>query len=165
MLFSIEATEDAAWRRSAAVGSDGSIAGWALWEDGHGAVDASQEGLAVVQLHVVRMPADVRGIDLELHEHEQRLTGRNPAEIERDAPVAARLADRCGLQRVQVHLLEPAGIEDERRAPDLAPRANVKARHPEDAATKSRGRVDLQRSGGGVPARRRRPLAEDIERS
>ena len=52
--------------------------------------------------------------------------GRDPAELEREAPVTARLADRCRLHGVESHAFEPTGLEDERRFLDLLARVDVK---------------------------------------
>src|SRR5919108_3041611 len=108
------------------------------------------------------MTPHVRGVDLELHEDEQGLAGGNTPEIEGDATVPARLADRRRLDGVQMHLLEPAGVEHERRVFDLTVGADAEARHPEQPAPEGRRRVDVERGGRSRGGRRRWGLPEQV---
>jgi NADPH:quinone reductase-like Zn-dependent oxidoreductase len=86
-------------------------------------------------------------------------------ELESNPPVAARLADRAGLEGVQSHALEPAGIEHERGLLDLLVGVDVESRLEVEAASQARRRVDVEprdRALGGV---RFRPLAEEVRQA
>ena len=107
--------------------------------------------------------ADVGGVDLELHPHDEPLAGVDAVVAEHDAPVAAGLADRRGLGRVELHALDPALVEDEPRMRDGAPRADLDARLEEQPAPHRLRRGDAQRPpracaprSASCPARRRR---------
>jgi hypothetical protein len=91
--------------------------------------------------------------------------GRDPAELEREPAVPARLADRRGRDRVQRHPLEPAGLEDDRRLLDLLACVNVEAGLEVEAAADLPRRVDVQPRHAGLAGIRGRPLSEDVRES
>src|SRR5262249_39952417 len=101
--------------------------------------------VAGVELDVLRTaPGEGRCVQLELHIEHERLALRDVPEPEREPPVPARLADRARLDRVDRHAFRPAGIEHERRLLQLLARVDVEARAPEQAATETLGRVEVQ---------------------
>ena len=79
--------------------------------------------------------------------------GSDVAEIEPQAPVVARLADRRRLDRVDAHALRPARVEHEPCIPEIALRGDVEARLHEVAAANRGGRVDATGSPHGTSAR------------
>ena len=84
-------------------------------------------------------------------------------ELEHEPAVAAPLADRRRLDRVDRDALEPPGVEDERRVASARGCAViVEARLEEQAAAHRVGRVDLERRRGRPAVVGRRPLAEDV---
>ena len=84
-------------------------------EDRHGAVDVEERRLTVEQLDVLRPMADVGRVDLEVEEEDVLRARGDVAELEDELAVAARLADRRGLERVERDPLDPAGVEHEGR--------------------------------------------------
>jgi hypothetical protein len=50
--------------------------------------------VAVEELDVLRLAADGRRVDLEIHVEDVRLAGRDVPQLERELAVPARLADR-----------------------------------------------------------------------
>src|SRR5215207_3689911 len=84
-----------------------SISG-ALGPDGDRAVDCGEQLVAVIELHVLRAVPDVGRVHLELEEENVLLPGRDAAELEGEAAVAARLADRGRLDGVDRDSFRPA---------------------------------------------------------
>src|SRR4051812_13758081 len=126
-------------------------------EDGQGAVDGQEQGLAVLQLHVGGAVPDVGRVRLELHVELVALADGHVSQVERERAVSTRLTDRRRLDRVDRVALEPALAENERRLLQILVRADREPRLPEEAAADPRRRVDLQiglgtrRPGGGGP--------------
>ena len=127
------------------------------------AMDGGDLRLGVVELEAVGAVADVGRVDLELHPDDEPVAGVDAVVAEHDAPVAAGLADRRGLDRVELHALDPALVEDEPRVLDGAQRADLDARLEEQPAAHRRRRGHAQRRpracarrSGSRPARRRR---------
>src|SRR2546423_559464 len=134
-----------------------------LWKDRDVAVDREDGCFAVVELDVLRAATDVRRIDLERYEEDQRLAGGDVAEPVRDPAITVGLGQ--GLRRDAVHgvTLRPAGVEDEECILNVLARCDVETRRVDDPATRACGRVDLQRRTRRYSGRRLRPLAEEVE--
>src|SRR6478672_6727055 len=88
-------------------------------KDRHGPVGGGEELRVVVESDVLRAAPDVRRVDLELEPDDELLPRRDVAVVECQLSVTARLAYGTGLDRVDLHLLGPAGIEDERGFGDV----------------------------------------------
>src|SRR3954465_13622859 len=81
--------------------------GGPLGQDGERAGEADDRLLGVVELDRVRTAPDVRRVDLELQPDAQHVAGLQRVVAQHDPPVAARLADGRGLDRVDLHPLDP----------------------------------------------------------
>ena len=121
-----------------------------------------QQRLAVVEVDVGRAAADVRRVDVELQEEEVIVARGDVAELERDAPVAARLADGRRLDRVQRHALEPPFVELESSVLQVAVGGDREPRLPEQLAADVPGRIELEIGGRGLRSGDVRALAEEI---
>src|ERR671910_1041149 len=108
---------------------------------------------------------DVGRVHLELEEEDVLLAGRDAAELEGKAAVAACLADRGRLDGVDRDPLGPAGVENERSLPDLADGVDPEARLVEEPASHALRRMDLEPGGVGPGDGRRRPLPEEVEKA
>src|ERR687887_1317507 len=104
-------------------------AGGALRENGHFAVERHEGRAAVGERHVLAAMADVRRVDLEIHEQDVRPACPNVTELEGQTAVRASLADRARLDRVDRDSLGPARIEDQDRLLEVAARVDAEARH------------------------------------
>ena len=93
------------------------------------------------------------------------LPGRDATELEGEAAVAARLADRRRLDGVDRDSLRPAGVEDERGFTDFADGVDPEARLVGEPAADTLRRVQLEAGHLVLRRRGRRPLAEDVEQA
>src|SRR5207237_6807970 len=80
--------------------------------------------VSVVQRDVLRAAADVRRVDLELHEEPEEVPLRDVSEREEEVAVTARLAHRRRLDGVHRLALAPTRRQEERRALQVVVRAD-----------------------------------------
>src|SRR3954466_7845179 len=139
--------------------STGSSWGGPLGQDGDRGSEAGDRPLGVVELDRVRTAPDVRRVHLELEPDAQHVAGLQRVVAQHDAPVAAGLADRRRLDRVDLHALDPAAGEHDARVVDRLPRADLDARLEEQAAADPRRRVEAHRGRRRARDGRRRTLA------
>jgi len=128
------------------------------------AVDGGEAGRAVVELDVLRAPTDVRGVHLELHVDHDAVTGRDLPEAEGEPAVAAPLLRGRGLDRVDVHGLEPPFVEDERGVPDPAPALDRETALVEEPAAETLRCAHLEAGDSTARARLAPDLAEDAQK-
>src|SRR3954466_8146384 len=101
--------------------------GGPLGQDGERGCDAGDRPLGVVELDRGRTAPDVRRVHLELEPDAQHVAGLQRVVAQHDAPVAAGLADRRRLDRVDLHPLDPTagghGTRGVQRPPPAGPAA------------------------------------------
>ena len=83
-------------------------------------------------------------------------------ELEGDAAVSARLADRARRERVEGDALQPAGLEHQRRLADLLRRADVKRDSKKRPLAQPLGRVDVEGCDRTLGGGRLRSLPEEV---
>src|SRR6185312_11387059 len=126
-------------------------------------VDGQDRGLAVVEPNGLASAADVGRVDLELRVEDVGVAGSDVAELERELAVPTGLPDRARLDRVDLHALRPARIEDESGVLQVLVRSDVEAPLPEKAAADGRRGEDRERRRSRDRARSVRTLAEDVQ--
>src|SRR5262249_52517207 len=110
-----------------------------LRKDPEATGERDQPRLAVVEPDgLLAVPRHVRRIDLETHEEDVAVARADAAELEREPPVVARLADGARLDRVDLHPLGPAGTQHEVRVLDVPARGDVEPGVEEQAAAQPR---------------------------
>src|SRR4051794_12518349 len=132
-------------------------------EAGQRSVDGKKQAVSVLQLHVGGMSPDGRRVRLELDVQDVALSCGNVPEVERERPVAARLADGARLDRVDRVPFEPALGENERGLLQLLPRGDREPGLPEEPAANPRRRMNLQIGLGARRECRRGSLPERVE--
>ena len=104
------------------------------------AVDAGQRAVLVVEFEAVgRLPVLV-GSTSNCSQTRRTVAGCERAVAEHEPPVAAGLALGGGLDRVDLHALDPAVVEHQPRMLDRRERADVDPGLEEDAAAHGLGR-------------------------
>src|SRR4051794_3615221 len=90
-------------------------------EAGQRSVDGKKQAVAVLQLHVGVMTPDRRRVRLELDVQDVALSSGNVPEVERERPVADRLAARARLAPGGRVAVEPALARGQRGRPSRPP--------------------------------------------
>ena len=106
--------------------------------------------LGVVELEAVGAVAAVGRVDLELQPDDEPVSGFEPVVAEHDASVASGLADRRGLDRVDLHALHPAVVEHEPRMLERAPR-RMSTRAWKNRPPRTRGRGQRRPAASVAP--------------
>src|SRR6266540_4967127 len=118
--------------------------------------------VAVEELDVLRVAADVRRVHLELEVEPVGRARPDVSQREGDASVLTGLADRGGLDGVERKALEPAGLEHQPRLLQLLPCVDAEACLEEEAAAHRAWSLEPELRGRRGGLRRRRPLPEDV---
>src|SRR5205807_5997881 len=99
-------------------------------------VQYEQLGRAVVKPNRLRLASDRRRVDLQRQPERDVLSGLDMAEAEGEAAVGGALRERLRCLPVDGVAVGPAGVEDERRSPEILQGVDAKAGGVDQAASR-----------------------------